>query len=49
MNLLVRQNPLLTPFRAHPPITIIITHQFVFFPFLIGNIDISSVGPPPTS
>ena len=31
------------------PITIIVTHQFVFFPFLIGNIDISSVGPPPTS
>lgn len=23
--------------------------QFVFFPILIGNIDVSSVGPPPTS
>lgn len=31
------------------PIMVISCLAFVFFPILIGNIDVSSVGPPPTS
>lgn len=30
------------------PIMVLSCLAFVFFPFLIGNIDVSSVGPPPT-
>jgi hypothetical protein len=30
------------------PIMVLSSLAFVFFPFLIGNIDVSSVGPPPT-
>eukprot|EP00578_Thalassiosira_sp_NH16_P015004 CAMPEP_0181111506 /NCGR_PEP_ID=MMETSP1071-20121207/19311_1 /TAXON_ID=35127 /ORGANISM="Thalassiosira sp., Strain NH16" /LENGTH=134 /DNA_ID=CAMNT_0023195403 /DNA_START=136 /DNA_END=540 /DNA_ORIENTATION=+ len=31
------------------PIMVVSCLAFIFFPFLIGNIDITSVGPPPTS